>query len=309
MTFSHAKDLLSIADLSHEEIQHLLVAAVGLKKNRLISDPKTLAGKTCVLIFEKPSLRTRISFETAIHELGGHPINLDPSMVQIGKRETVADVARNLERIVHCIIARTFYHTTIAELARHCSVPVINALSDEHHPCQALALALTIFERTGSFSGHTVVFIGDGNNVCNSLMALCAITGNNFVIASPHGYEPRKQMLDECLVLAQKSGSTISVNTSPKEAVAKATVVYTDVWASMGQENEAEKRKQDFKAFQVNTELMSHAPKHAFVSHCLPAHRGEEISSDVLDSENSIAFDEAENRLHIQKAVIAHLFS
>ncbi len=303
------KDLIQLLDYTPDEINELLRLALELKKNRLTDKtPGILAGRTGVLIFEKPSLRTRITFETAIHELGGHAINLASDMVQMGKRESVADVARNLERWVHIIVARTYLHDTITQLARHSSIPVINALTDKFHPCQALAFALTLRERLGAERKATVVFVGDGNNVSASIMALCSKLGYSFILVCPDGYEPGADLVTLCSGIAAQNGGSVSVSRDLKDSVRKADVIYTDVWTSMGQEQEESVRKRDFQAFQVNADLLKYAPGRVLVSHCLPAHRGEEITSEVLDSENSIAFDEAENRLHAQKAAIVHLF-
>jgi ornithine carbamoyltransferase len=303
------KDLLSLLELSPDEIRAVLAQAMEFKRKRLDGDPKIFLNKTGVLIFEKPSLRTRISFETAIHELGGYAITLTDNMVGIGKRESAEDVARNLERLVHLIIARTFSHSTVAQLAKYSSIPVINALTDAFHPCQALAFAMALEERLGGQREKKVVFVGDSNNVCNSIMVLCAKLGIHFTVACPSGYEPAHELLDTVAAIAKASGARIEVLHDPHAAVADAAAIYTDVWTSMGQEQELEKRKKDFASFQVNGALLGHAPPDAFVSHCLPAHRGEEITSDILDSPRSFAFDEAENRLHVQKAVILHLFS
>jgi len=302
------KDLLTLFEYSAEEIGGILGLAAKLKDGRGISEKKVLAGKTGVLIFEKPSLRTRVSFETAIHELGGHAIILPQESVGMGKRESVEDVARNLDRIVHLIVARTFAHDTLTRLASSCSIPVINALTDFAHPCQALALGQTLQEVYPN-EKLNITFVGDGNNVCASIMVLCAKLGHRFTHVGPKGYEPRADLLHKCAEICAASGGSISQTTDPNEAVKTADVIYTDVWASMGQEAEAEKRKQDFKAYQVNAELMAKAPKGAIVSHCLPAHRGEEITNEVLDSNACVAYAEAENRLHAQKAVIVHLFS
>lgn len=304
------KDLVSLLDLTPDEIRTMIVKAREFKRKRLIDEPKVFAQRTAVLIFEKPSLRTRITFETAVHELGGHAITLTSDMIGIGKRESVEDVARNLERWVHLIIARTFSHSTVEQLAKYSRRPVINALTDSDHPCQALAFAMTLDEHRGPLDRKKkIVFVGDCNNVCNSLMFLCAKLGLDFTVACPDGYGPNALVRKTVSEIAQKSGSTIAVSNDPCSAVADAAAIYTDVWTSMGQENELEKRKKAFAAFSVNEKLMSFAPSDALVSHCLPAHRGEEITSAVLDSKASVAFDEAENRLHIQKAVIFHLFS
>jgi ornithine carbamoyltransferase len=304
------KDLVSLLDLTADEIRNMIAQAREFKRKRLVDEPKLFAQKTAVLIFEKPSLRTRITFETAVHELGGHAITLTSDMIGIGKRESVEDVARNLERWVHLIVARTFSHSTVELLAKYSKRPVINALTDTDHPCQALAFAMTLDEHIGLGKKNIkVVFVGDSNNVCNSVMFLCAKLGFDFTVACPDGYGPTAPVLKAVAGIARTSGSTIGISHDPRAAVKGATAIYTDVWTSMGQEKEMEKRKKDFAAFSVNEKLMSCAPAGTLVSHCLPAHRGEEITSTVLDSKASIAFDEAENRLHVQKAVIVHLFS
>lgn len=302
------KDLICLLDYSAEEIRHILDLALHLKQNRGHDDPSALKGKTGVLIFEKPSLRTRITFEVAIHELGGHSVNLEAAMVRIGERETVEDVARNLERWVHLLIARTYAHSTVEQLAKFSSVPVVNALTDTFHPCQALAFALTLQEHRGT-QKQKVVFIGDGNNVCNSLMAICAKLGHDFALVCPPGYEAPEAVVSQCRNAAKTSGASIVVTDSFDNVLSSATAIYTDVWASMGQENEAEQRSAIFRPYQVNAELLSKAPEDVIVSHCLPAHREEEITAEVLDGKNSVALDEAENRLHVQKATVVHLFS
>ena len=306
---SAKKDLLSLMEFSSEEIRSIITNAKRVKQNRYSRESTTFRDRTGVMIFEKPSLRTRITFETAINELGGHPINLASDMIGMGKRETVADVARNLERWVHLIIARTFSHETVVQLAKYSSIPVINALTDTFHPCQALAFALTVSERIDFEEKLKVVFIGDSNNVCNSIMALCAKLGYDFTVVCPEKYVPQPEILENCREAGQVSGGTIQITPDIFSAVKDASVLYTDVWTSMGQETESETRRRDFAPYQLNREVLSHAPSDVLVSHCLPAHRGEEITSEVLDSDNSIAFDEAENRLHAQKAVILHLFS
>jgi len=302
------KDLLTLFEYSAEEIGGILGLAAKLKDGRGVSEKRVLEGKTGVLIFEKPSLRTRVSFETAIHELGGHVINLPQESVGMGKRESVEDVARNLDRIVHLIVARTFAHDTLTRLSSSCSIPVINALTDLAHPCQALAFGQTLAEvRPGE--KLNIVFVGDGNNVCSSIMVICAKLGHRFTQVGPKGYEPRTDLAHKCKEICAASGGGITLTANLDDAVKTADVIYTDVWASMGQEAEAEKRKKDFGAYQVNAALMAKAPADAIVSHCLPAHRGEEIASEVLDSKACVAYIEAENRLHAQKAVIVHLFS
>ena len=303
------KDLLSLLEYSAEEIGEILAIARDVKQRRYLQENRIFMNKSGVMIFEKPSLRTRITFETAIYELGGHPINLSGDTVGMGKRESVADVARNLERWVHLIIARTYSHSTVEELARSCSIPVINALTDLFHPCQALAFAQTLHERIGNAKKIQVVFVGDGNNVCNSIMVLCSKLGYDFTVVCPSKYTPRQNILSRCSEIARSTGSRISVTNDMAAAVRNATVLYTDVWTSMGQEAEAEGRKKDFAPYQINSDVLSNAPADVVVSHCLPAHRGEEITSDILDSDKSMALDEAENRLHVQKAVIVKLFS
>jgi ornithine carbamoyltransferase len=308
-TMNSKKDLLSLNELSAGEIRAILSAAREFKKNRLAGERKIFADRTAVLIFEKPSLRTRITFETAIHELGGHAITLTSENIGLGKRESPEDVARNLERWVHLIVARTFSHAMVERLAKSSAVPVINALTDTHHPCQALAFAMTLDEKFGTASEKRIAFIGDGNNVCNSIALLSAKLGYRFTVACPRGYEPSPGQWHHAEAVAAASGAVLTVVHDPATAVDGAMAVYTDVWASMGQEQEAQRRARDFTAFQVNAALLSCAPPGAVVSHCLPAHRGEEITSEVLDSNRSVAFDEAENRLHVQKAVIDYLLS
>ncbi|MFP4012487.1 MAG: ornithine carbamoyltransferase [Chitinispirillaceae bacterium] len=302
------KDLLTLLEFSPDELRNIISLAAELKAKRYSYPYRTFEQKSGVLIFEKPSLRTRITFETAINELGGHAINLASAAVGMGKRESVEDVARNLERVVHLIVARTFEHDTVVQLARFSSIPVINALTDSFHPCQALAFALTVHENR---PGHkpNIVFIGDGNNVCNSIMVICAKLGYSFTVVGPRGYEPHQEMVRSCMEICKQTGGSLTITNDLFPAVEKAEILYTDVWTSMGQEEESEKRIKDFRSYQVNTELVRKAPKDVLVSHCLPAHRDEEITSEVLDSPHSVAFDEAENRLHVQKAAIVHLFS
>jgi ornithine carbamoyltransferase len=307
--FGKKKNCISLLDYSEDEIGHLMTMAAELKRKRGTAENTAVRNKTGVLIFEKPSLRTHISFETALYELGAHPIVLHSNMVQMGKREAVKDVAKNLERLVHLIIARTYLHETIVELAVHSSIPVINALSDKFHPCQALAFALTMHERRANEKKLKVVFIGDGNNVCHSLMVVCAKLGYRFVAACPPGYEPDPAVVETCGAIARRNGASVELTGDPKGCLFDASVIYTDVWTSMGQENEADERKKRFAGYQINEALLKRAPPDVLVSHCLPAHRGEEITSEVLDSASSVALDEAENRLHVQKAVIVHLFS
>ncbi|MBN1862927.1 MAG: ornithine carbamoyltransferase [Dehalococcoidales bacterium] len=296
------KDLLSVSNLASEDIQLLLRDAADIKAGGRLS---LLSGKTLAVMFQKPSLRTRVSFELAMRQLGGEAIYLSPAEVGLGERESIPDVARVLSRYVDAIAARTFSHQTLETLAAHAAVPVINALSDLEHPCQALADLLTISEKKPDLAGLTLAFIGDGNNVANSLMLASVISGLNFRIASPPGYRIREEVLSLARGYAMESGAEILLTEEPAEAATDADVIYTDVWTSMGQEAEAEERRRVFRRYQVNDELMSLAREDAILMHPLPAHRGEEVSPDVLDSPKSVVFDQAENRLHLQKALLA----
>ena len=296
------KDLLSVSDLSSEDIHSLISNAVDMKAERRLS---LLSGKILAIMFEKPSLRTRVSFEVAMRELGGDTIYLSPAEVGLGKREPVPDVARVLSRYVDAIAARTFSHQTLEVLANYSSVPVINALSDLEHPCQALADLFTIYEETGKLEGVTLAFVGDGNNVAHSLMLAASLTGMNFRIASPAGYGVQERILHLAQGYAIDSGAKIFCTEEPRLAVSGADVVYTDVWTSMGQEAEAEKRRQIFANYQVNGELLSLAKEDAIMMHPLPAHHGEEVAEGILDNPQSVVFDQAENRLHLQKALLA----
>jgi len=295
------KDLLSVSDLSSEDIQLLISNAVDMKAEGRIS---ALSGKVLALMFEKPSLRTRVSFEVAMHQLGGHAIYLSPDEVGLGKRESVPDVARVLSRYVNVIAARTFSHQTLEVLADYSEVPVINALSDLEHPCQALADLLTIYEKKETLEGITIAYIGDGNNVAHSLLLAASLSGVNFRIASPHGYQVQEEILHLAQEYSIESGAEIFCTEEPHLAVSGADVVYTDVWTSMGQEAEADRRRQVFAKYQVNSELLSLAQKDAILMHPLPAHYGEEVAESILDSPQSVVFDQAENRLHLQKALL-----
>lgn len=300
------KDILSVADLTVGEVEGLIRNALKLKRRKA---PSVLAGKILALIFEKPSLRTRASFEVAIRQLGGQCFYLSPEEVGLGKREPVADVARVLSRYVQGIIARTFSHSTLEVMARYASVPVINALSDHEHPCQALGDLLTVQEKKGRLKGLTLAFIGDGNNVAHSLLLATSLMGINFRIASPHGYEVKGEVLKVAKEFAAVSGSQILLTVEPGEAVVGADIVYTDVWTSMGQEAEADIRRKEFARYQVDEKLLSMAKPDAIVMHPMPAHHGEEVAIGLLDSSKAVVFDQAENRLHIQKALLVHLFS
>lgn len=301
-------NLSRISDLSPSDIASIFAVTDLLKsrRSRGADDTATLlSGKTLALVFQKPSLRTRVTFEIAMTQLGGRAIHLGPDEIGVGEREAPADVARNLERWVNGIVARTFKHEMIEAFVLNASVPVINGLSDLEHPCQALADLYTMRERYGDLKGLTLAYVGDSNNVTRSLMELAARTGVHMRVASPEGYHFDKAFLDEVAALGQANGAVIEAMVDPKQAVAGADAVYTDVWASMGQESEAILRKQVFADYQLNTELLSLAKPAAIVLHCQPAHRGEEISSDALDSANSAVFDQAENRMHVQKALLA----
>lgn len=303
------KHFISAADLSCSEVQTLLQKAISLKEEwRNGGHPtKPLDGKTLALVFEKPSLRTRVAFEAGMTQLGGHGSYLSANDIDMGGRESVADVVRNLSRWVQVIAARVFKHSTVEELSRYASIPVINALSDREHPCQALADILTIYEHRGTLEGVRLAFVGDGNNVCNSLLLLGITMGMHIYVASPKEYRPSPDILDYTEKLASQHGGKVDVSTDPVLAVDQADVVYTDVWVSMGQEHETARRRPVFHPYQVNTSLLSHAKPDALVMHCLPAHRGEEITADVIDGPQSVVFDQAENRMHVQKALILML--
>lgn len=300
---------LSAADLSRAEAEALLQRARDLKAEWKNGghNPLPLQGKTLALVFEKPSLRTRVAFEAGMTQLGGHGSYLSANDIDMGGRESVPDVARNLSRWVQAIAARVFRHSTVEDLARHATVPVINALSDQEHPCQALADMLTLRERFGRLQGLKLAYVGDSNNVCNSLMLLGATLGVSVGVACPPDYRPDPDMLKRAERLAAESDAEISVSAAPIAVVEGADAVYTDVWASMGQEHEAARRRPIFQPYQVNTALMAHARSEAIVMHCLPAHRGEEITAEALDGPRSVVFDQAENRLHVQKALILTL--
>jgi ornithine carbamoyltransferase len=300
------RDLLSVVDLKRKEIEDLIEKARNMKRK---GPTPILAGNTLAVLFEKPSLRTRVSFDMAMHQLGGHSIYLSPQEVGVGKREAVADVARVLSRYVDVIAARTFSHETLHVLAGHSSVPVINALSDLEHPCQALSDLLTICEKKGRLPGLTLAFIGDGNNVANSLFLSACQVGMNFRFASPKGYELKNRVLGEGRRFAALSGSQIQVVNDPHKAAKGADVVYTDVWISMGQEEQAKKRRRTFSGYQVDDKLLSLAKKDVLFMHPLPAHHGEEISTGLLDDPRSVVFDQAENRLHLQKALLVRVLS
>ncbi len=301
------RDIVSIDDLSTEELLQLIDTAMRLKDELYVGEPhEVLHGKTLGMIFEKPSLRTRVAFETAMTQLGGHAIYLGPNDIKLGKRETTEDIARVLSGMVDVIMARVFAHKTVEDLAKYSKVPVINALSDFEHPTQIVGDMLTIKEKFGGFKGLKLAFIGDGNNVAHSLMLAGAKLGMHVIVASPKGYEPSEKVMKRCEEIVANTGAKVEAINDPKEAASDADVVYTDVWASMGQESEAEERKKIFAPYQVNSELMALARKTAIFMHCLPAHYGDEVTEEVGHGPQSAIFQEAENRLHSIKAMLVH---
>ena len=301
------RDFLSLEDFSREEITSLLKMSALLKRDRTY-DSDHLRGKAVGLLFQKPSNRTRVSFEVGIFQLGGKCLYLGPEEINLGVRESTADVAKTLSRYLDAIVARTFTHRDVVDLARYAGVPVINGLSDREHPCQALTDIFSIEEKFGVTQGVALAYIGDGNNnVCHSLLLGCAKTGISVQVATPQGYEPDPKVLRLAKVFAKETGAVIRLTHSPKDAVAGADVVYSDVWVSMGQEKEAKKRLKDFKGFQINGKLVKSAKDNFIFMHCLPAHRGQEVTAEVIDGKHSIVFDQAENRLHVQKAIMAFL--
>ncbi|HNR96979.1 MAG TPA: ornithine carbamoyltransferase [Anaerolineae bacterium] len=304
------KDLLSLADLTSDELWHLLNVAQELKDEwKGGGNQPILTGKTLAMIFQKPSLRTRVSFEMAMHHLGGKAMYLSPEEIQLGKRETVPDVARVLSRFVDCIMARVFSHNDVKTLATFSRVPVINGLSDYSHPCQGLGDLLTIVEHKGNLRGLKLAWCGDGNNVLTSLLFGASRLGIDVSVATPVGYEPPSDVLEIAFRFAQEHNSQIEIGHNPKIAVRGADVIYTDVWTSMGQEAEKEQRLRVFPPYQVNAALLAEAKSDVIVMHCLPAHRGEEITDEVADGPHSVLWDQAENRMHAQKAVLAVLLA
>ena len=302
----HAHDFLSIRDVSADEARRLLALALAMKANRA-GFAESLKGKTLALILEKPSLRTRVTFDVGIQQLGGFSIYLSPVEINLGKRESVYDVAKNLERMVQGIMIRTFAHEIVEQMAEHAAIPIINGLTDFSHPCQAMADYLTMLEVKGRLEGLKVVFVGDGNNVAHSLMFAGALLGSHVVVATPPGFEPKPEVLRWARAQGAGTGATTLVTNDPIEAARGADVVYTDVWASMGQEAEAAERRRVFRPYQVNEALFALAKPDAIFMHCLPAHRGDEVTDGVIDSPRSVVFQEAENRLHAQKAIMHEL--
>jgi ornithine carbamoyltransferase len=304
------RHLLNLVDQPSALVEELVRDAARLHADFRAAGPsEALHGRTAALFFEKPSLRTRVTFEVAMIQTGGSTVILDPASVSLGKRESVHDAAKSLSRWVDCIVARTFTQALVDDLAHHASVPVINALTDEEHPCQALAFGQMVLERRGSLKGARVAFVGDGNNVANSLAALAGHCGMHFTLACPKGYEQPAALLQKVEALCAVSGGSYKQTYDPIEAVRDADVIYTDVWVSMGEEDQAVEKTKSFHPYQVNAALLAAAPATCVVTHCLPAHPGEEITQEVMDSPRYVAFDEAENRLHAQKAVLIHLIS
>jgi len=297
------RDLVSIQDFTPDEVRAVLELA-ALMKSRPADFRGALAGKQVAMFFEKPSLRTRLTFEVGISSLGGFTHFVDNTHARIDARESLSDIAHNLERWVDCVILRTFEHSTVAGMAEFASVPVVNALSDVEHPCQALADFFTLQEKFHDLTQVRIAYVGDGNNVAHSLMLTAAALGSHIRVATPKGYAPDPAVVSAAKKLAATTGGTVKVTTDPVAAVTGADAIYTDVWASMGQESQAGERARIFAAYQVNDSLMAQAAPGALFMHCLPAHRGSEVTDDVIDSSRSVVFDQAENRLHIQKAIL-----
>jgi ornithine carbamoyltransferase len=301
-----SNDFLSIRDFTPQEIREFIELARLIKSNPELF-AGSLRGQTLAMIFEKPSLRTRVSFDVGIHQLGGFSLYLSPAEINLGKRESIYDVAKNLERMVQGIMIRTFAHEIVEQMAEHARVPIINGLTDYSHPCQAMADYLTVLELKGEIAGLKVAFIGDGNNVAHSLMFAGAQLGANVCVATPPGYEPDAAAVRWATERGQNTGGTCNITNDPLEAARNADVIYTDTWASMGQEAEKEERARVFRPYQVNSELFRLAKPDAIFMHCLPAHRGEEVTPEVIDSVHSVVFQQAENRLHAQKAIMVEL--
>jgi len=297
------RDLVSIADLEPSEVETILEFA-SLVKTRPAEFRTALSGKQMAMFFEKPSLRTRLTFEAGMAALGGTSIFVDQTASPLGARESLSDIARNLERWVDVVVLRTFAHTTVTGMAEHAVIPVINGLSDVEHPCQALADLFTLKEKFADLRALRLAYVGDGNNVAHSLLLTVACLGGRITVASPPGYEPRPEIVGRAMVLASRTGATIEITNDAHTAVAGADAVYTDVWASMGQERQAAERSVIFAPYQVNESLMALAASHAVFMHCLPAHRGEEVTAEVMESPQCIVFDQAENRMHVQKAIL-----
>lgn len=303
-----AKDFLSLREASPADLTAVFKLAEKMKKSPEAFLGK-LRGKSLALLFQKPSVRTRVSFQIGVGELGGTSVYMDPQEMPLGERESVKDVARVLSRYCDAIVARTYAHSDVVELARNADVPVINGLSDQFHPCQTLADLFTVRERFKSLEKVNIAYVGDGNNVLNSLLYGAAKTGVNLTIATPRGYEPSEEILRDIKGIVKETGSKIALSNNPFSAIKNAHAIYTDVWVSMGQEKQREQRLRDFQPFQINGAILSKAPKDAVVMHCLPAHRNEEITDEVMESPRSVVFDQAENRLHTQKALLYFLLT
>lgn len=302
------KDFLTLMDISTEDIHYLLTLAKELKQKQLAGQLYTpLVGKTLAMIFEKPSTRTRVSFEVGMTQLGGSALYLNSNDLQLGRGETIADTARVLSQYVDAIMIRTFAHQKLKEFAEYATIPVINGLTDDDHPCQALADLLTIYEVKNTLKGLKLAYVGDGNNVAHALMIAAAKVGMDCVIACPAGYEPKEKYVNAAMQIGKQTGANVAVTHNPVEAVTNADIIYTDVWTSMGQEQESEQRLAVFQPFQVNCELAKHAKPDYMFLHCLPAHRDEEVTADVIDGPNSFVFQQAGNRLHVQKAILLSL--
>jgi len=307
-SLSLSNDLLTGTEWNPAQLREFFQLATDIK-----SQPEryrtALSGKFLALIFEKPSLRTRVTFEVGMASLGGTAVFLDHTLTHLGERECVRDIAKNLERWVHGIVARVFEQTALDELAFNANIPVINALSDKFHPCQAFSDFFTLEERFGGLRGLKLAYVGDGNNMCHSLVSAGARCGVHVCVATPEGYEPDDEVIADAKSIARETGGKVEILRSPEEAVAGAQAIYTDVWASMGQEQEAQEREAAFAAYQVNARLLSQAAPDAVFLHCLPAHRGLEVTAEVIDSPRSIIYDQAENRLHVQKAILHMLLN
>ncbi len=304
------RDFLSLSDYSADEIYYLLETAIVLKRRWMIGEKiEILSGKTLAMLFEKPSLRTRVSFEMAMHQLGGKAMYIGPQEVGLGKREAIKDVAMVLDRMVEAVMIRTFSHDNLIQMAKYSKIPIINGLSDLHHPCQILGDLLTILEKKGTLKSQKISYFGDGNNVCHSWLVAAGILGLKLTICSPNNYQPQTDIWDWAQEKGCNSGAAIVYEANPLVAAQDADVIYTDVWASMGKESEMEERIAHFKKLQVNQNLLDKAHPEAIVLHCMPAHRNLEITDEVMDGPQSVIIDEAENRLHAQKALLALIMS
>jgi ornithine carbamoyltransferase len=304
------KDFITLTDFTAEELQQIIKAGVALKKKLKQGEEFTpLKGKSLGMIFHKPSARTRISFDVGFFQLGGHPLLLSEAEIGFGKRESVGDLGQMFSRYLDAVMIRTYSHQSVIDLANSTQVPVINGLTDYNHPCQVMADLMTLSEYREDLKSLKIVFIGDGNNVCNSWFHAAGILGLNLTLTCPSGYEIPQEVWDDTMQYAKQTGATLAITHDPVKAVKNADVIYTDTWTSMGQEKEAETRRNAFKEFQVNKTLMAHCAEDYLVMHCLPAHRGEEITDEIIDSNHSIVFDEAENRLHAQKSIMVMLLA